>query len=456
MNEARKQLFSCIDYCGDVARGGNYSIHFSPNNIKTVVLSPDGMFVRLHIGVSVPSRSRCKGVNVINSIMHFVPINTVALYDRNKGTGYFETAKERSMLEMLVNPLVCGCVEEIIVIKGVSVPQYSTFMERYGAWEFNYNSLLSKASSNNLLDGIKKRFPRLKYITESSLPFNAFISSIQSLTEQASVIPVMTDLLKEDYVTNIIPVNDDCWMNGSKLQPSVYNLDKELASVFEKIKRGCVKQSGNNSKLKTKSSDLACFYHNMAMDIVKIPARAKSLQPYFLKTTLGSVPKLRLYNTGNFPKHLDKSPFITFLPATGMSDAVSVNINKSMQCIRKLYFEFISLILRMVYHSLTMGDNNSGLSSLYNCEYFFREGEGAPVVIPNELMYLVKDIQEIYPDFIINFSADNLVTSFLELEYFFINFNYSYDEVVMEKFLTGAIQDRLAKGVSGDVRMLLN
>ena len=44
----------------------------------------------------------------------------------------------------------------------------------------------------------------------------------------------------------------------------------------------------------------------------------------------------------------------------------------------------------------------------------------------------------------------------MELEYFFINFNYSYDEVVMEKFLTGAIQDRLAKNVSCDVLTLLN
>lgn len=454
MNKARKQLFSCIDYCGDIARGGNYSNHFSPNNIKTVVVSPDGMFVRLHTGVS--GSSRIRGINVINSIMHFVPINTVALYDRNKGTGYFEPAKERSMLEMLVNPLVCGCIEEIIILKGVSVPQYSVFMERYGAWEFNYNSLLSAINTNNLLEGIKKRFPRLRYITEASLPFNAFISQIQSLTEQASVTPFLTELLKKDYIINITSINEDSWMNGSKLQPSVYVLDRMLTSVFEKTKRNCAKQNGGNSKLKIKSSDLACFYHNMAMDIVKIPARAKSLQPYFLKTTLGSIPKLSLYNTGNFPEHLIKSPFISFIPSAGVSDAITQNIDNSVKYIRALYYEFLNLILRMVYHSLTMADNTSGLSSLYNCEYFFREGEGAPVIIPDKLMHIVKDIQEIYPDFIINFSADSLAHSFMELEYFFINFNYSYDEVVMEKFLTGAIQDRLAKNVSCDVLTLLN
>lgn len=453
MNEARRNVFSCIDYCGDIARGGNYGSHFSPNNIKTVVVSPDGMFVRLHAGVS----SRCKDVNVVNSTMHFVYSNIAALYEHSKKTGgYFVPAKERSMLEMLVNPLVCGCIEEIIVLKKTSIPQFSVFLEKYGAWEFDYNSLLSVSSSSDyLIGGIRKRFPRLRYITEASLSFNAFLSLITGSIKQAGDSLFLTDLLK-GYTTNIISVNED-WVNGSKLQPSVYALDKVLANVFERTKGNCAKQSvDNNPKLKSKSSDLACFYHNMAMDIVKIPTRAKSLQPYFLKTTLGSIPKLSLYNTGNFPEHLIKSPFISFISSAGVSDAVTQNINNSVKYIRALYYEFLNLILRMVYHSLTMADNTSGLSSLYNCEYFFREGEGAPVIIPDKLMHIVKDIQEIYPDFIINFSADSLAHSFMELEYFFINFNYSYDEVVMEKFLTGAIQDRLAKNVGCDVLTLLN
>lgn len=92
-------VLSLIDYCGDIRKGGGmYNPEFSPNNIRRIILSPDGVIVQLHISAGGKPKilkktiSRQKLEEAIYAEEGYTPGIRSVLADR-----------------------ICGSVEEIIV-----------------------------------------------------------------------------------------------------------------------------------------------------------------------------------------------------------------------------------------------------------------------------------------------------------------------------------------------------
>lgn len=427
MNEARKQVFNCIDYCGDIISGAKvYNPSFSPNNIRTVVISLDGIYVRLH---TMP-KSGVKGVSKLSSKSHFVSVNPVGLY--TSGKAGFNPAREKSMLEMLVSPLVCANIEEIIILKAVSTPQYTPFLNQYGAWEFDYNMLVDK-KTGSLQKDVGERFPRLHYITEANIPFKNLLSFITTGKATVESVVFLTDLLKQ-YVINTYTFNEE-WYDGSKLLPNIYPLDRMLPKVFNERKgkmKGMLKEQGFSAK---KVVDQITFYCNMVKEIVTLPKTAKrgtDREVIFEYNGFSNLAEpVSIIDTGFLPANLKSNPAVRVVPKpdnVSASDVLSQNSNAVLMAIQALHDRFVYFILKFVHDALT-SEPTTAMGCLYNCEYFYcGSGSEPSIIIPRvdgvgSLCYSISDLCPIFQ--ICADVSSNYRSSIAEWIYFFVNFNYT-------------------------------
>ena len=445
MNEARKQVFSCIDYCGDIANGAKvYNPSFSPNNIRTVVISPDGMYVRLHVS----PQSGTKVVTKLSGKSHYVQVSPLNLY--MSGKAGFNPAKEKSMLEMLTTPLVCANIEEIIILKAVSAPQYAPFLNQYGAWEFDYNVLVDK-KTGDLLKDVGVRFPRLRYITEVNMPFLTFINSVKGDSVRVDSAEFLTDMLKQ-YVVNTYTFNEE-WYNGSKLLPSVYSLDRLIPKAFDKRKdamKGILKEQGVAAK---KVVDQITFYCNLVKEIVTLPQTAMrgiDGEVIFEYDGLSNLEPVTIADVGDLPNSLKNNPAIKVIPKpdnVSVAEALQRNSQTVLMAIKSLHDRFATFVAKNIYFAL-IDAPTTAMGCLYNCEYFF-EDLGAPVIIPQtaDFLNVCKEIVNMYPDFKLEpVNSVNYRGSISEWLYFFVNFNYT--DMNLDVMGIPAIDQRLNKGVT--------
>lgn len=160
MGAVRQKIEKLFDYCGDNARNAGrevaraYSATFSPNNIRAVVISPNGVLVRYHLPVNGRS----------HAIAQF---NERELYAEECEPKY------KPILRMLAHPLVCASVEEIIVLSSsLSGVVHQSYMN-----EIELRSMIQSygGASSDLKSSISGRFGRLRYYAVLNINFNTFV-----------------------------------------------------------------------------------------------------------------------------------------------------------------------------------------------------------------------------------------------------------------------------------------
>lgn len=233
MNEVRESIQGIFDYCGDIKRNGNsnnyaqYSANFSPNNIRTVVISAEGVLVRLH---KPYTGALPKGVFRISNKVMYIGIIPYKLYKVVDGNTDFGTPTFR----MLAKP-VYACIEEIIILKGVANEAYYQFVGIMESYDLNRSDLLKDYSkSGDQHADIAKRFGRLHKIASVNLNFVSFVNSYKQHRDTIEQSHFLCDSLK-NYILDEETFNEE-WWNSIAVQTSTYPMDSDLKVYFEGIK----------------------------------------------------------------------------------------------------------------------------------------------------------------------------------------------------------------------------
>lgn len=242
MNDIRENIQSLIDYCGDCKRnGGNirsatYSKEYSPNNIKTLVISVEGVLVRLHrpFTGALP-----KGCIRLSSQVYYYMFTPFRLYKEDE-RGKMDLSI--SIFKMLVRPLVCASIEEIVILQGVSNEQYYRYVNIMESFEANYNDLLIGYGGRcgDLSKDLANRFVRLYKIERCSLNFVQFIDMYRRYEAMQS--SYFFDNALESCTISHEVYNEE-WYNGIKLLPQTYFLDNNLKGYFDGIKSKYAKEA---------------------------------------------------------------------------------------------------------------------------------------------------------------------------------------------------------------------
>lgn len=235
MNEIRENIQGLFDYCGDVKKNSNnlrsaqYSLDYSPNNIKTVVISAEGILIRLH--KSYTGRLP-KGVTRLGSKVLYIMYNPLRLYKQDEN-GSIDFGV--SFFKMLVRPLVCASIEEIIILQGVTDNNYRQFVDYINSYEvLKEDLLLGFKKTGNTQSDIAERFGRLYRISTVNLNFISFLNGYRQNKELFEKSNFLCDCMS-NYII-ISDIYNEEWWNGIKVQTSTYALDIELKTYFESIK----------------------------------------------------------------------------------------------------------------------------------------------------------------------------------------------------------------------------
>lgn len=222
MGSLKQKIDSLFDYCGDNAKNAGsagprtYSTGYSPNNIRQVVISPNGVFVSYHIATSGTDGRRFK----------FIEFKENELYLEERDPKY------KSILSRLADPLICSCVEEIVVLsKALTGYPQGNYMS-----EIELSSLISsfKGGGSDLKERISKRYERLRYYTVLDVNFKEFISYYRAMMK--SGYKFMTDMPEFKIRSNITEFAGQDYCKHWNTQTRSYALDTQLQSHFAAIR----------------------------------------------------------------------------------------------------------------------------------------------------------------------------------------------------------------------------
>lgn len=224
-------------YCYEVALEAiQYSSDlkiWSPNNIRRLIISPDGVAVQLHTGKTIIQK----------------PFNVV------KAGACFSDIKYKPMITTLVNR-VCSSVEEVVFCTGskmgLCLPQS----------ELELKSILAstKVSTTEaeLLKNINDRFVRLRGILIFSCTISDFLQVYGNYISDHMF--QLCDIPSVRNEARILDIHTNDWYKGYYLRPRDYLFDKEggalystlhkIEDIIEKNKREKAVSDNKNKLLK--------------------------------------------------------------------------------------------------------------------------------------------------------------------------------------------------------------
>lgn len=209
-------------YCYDIVLGAiqysNDANKWSPNNIRRLILSPDGVAVQLHTGKSFIQKP----------------------FNKEKACRCFSEEGYKPMITTLVNR-ICSSVEEIILCTGSANGLYLPQSE------LELRSVIASNKVNyteeHLLTNIKARFVRLRAIIIANCTIVDVLSKYGNYMSDH-----MFQLADIDEVRNtaqVIDIHTNDWYKGYYFRPKDYPFDKDggiLYSTLHKIEDSIEKQ----------------------------------------------------------------------------------------------------------------------------------------------------------------------------------------------------------------------
>ena len=214
------KILPLIDYCGDIAKGGNaenkiYNQSFSPNNIRRLIISPDGVMVYYHI----PTKH--------NSVLKQVPLPEQMVAHCQ----YLEDYKP--MTAILYAERICASIEEVIVI-----PRSNTGGTYLTSKEIDFSSLLVRYNgTGSLEENIKSRYKRLyAYTIYENGTYSDFIANMRKVKDSPTTLISTLDFMQGSRVQYI---HKDDWYLGYGSAAKYYELDAvngKLNTHFNAVK----------------------------------------------------------------------------------------------------------------------------------------------------------------------------------------------------------------------------
>lgn len=193
---------------------------FSPNNIKTVIIGPDGVIVGYHI----------------NKIMAFKPYTVQQLMQ------YHSDTKAKPLLRALHDGIQFPSVEEVIILM-------PTNQNVFRPQDFSPASLVRNSSFT--LEGLRQDYKRLRYFTVVPIPsINVMSGLYQALQAQKLDKPGLapksiTDFIREfglqPHITEVHTSKEYFLDNGISIKsretyPEMDGAQGELNLYFQKVK----------------------------------------------------------------------------------------------------------------------------------------------------------------------------------------------------------------------------
>lgn len=227
MGKVRQKIESLFDYRGDIAKNADgaaprtYSMDYSPNNIRRVVVSPNGVLIVYHRAVA-GTQNRSFGVTEFQDR---------DLYVEEQAKNY------KPILRLLADPLVCSTVEEIVVLSnslsGQVHPNYLS--------ETRLEAMVSsfKGAGSDLKTRISNRFGRLRYYSVININFKEFYNYFRSAVQSREISKYyffsdMPVLKARAQVTEL--AGEDYWKSYD-VRPAIYAFDAKLKEYFDGIKQ---------------------------------------------------------------------------------------------------------------------------------------------------------------------------------------------------------------------------
>lgn len=233
METVRESVFKLLDYRGDIQKNietgtTHYSADFSPNNIRRVVISSDGVLVQYHKGI----KGTCEAWGS-NTYVKYITFRPGALLHEQLNPKY------KPLLSLFAEKNIYASVEEIILLSQ-PINEMSGDINRENDVSYmvsGYNG------TGNLQDKVKNRFKRLRYYTVYNMTFPMFVSGMISYRKAENNLlakPYLSDCDElKSYVMNKIELNDEETARTSICtQTGAYAFDSTLRAYFEGVRDG--------------------------------------------------------------------------------------------------------------------------------------------------------------------------------------------------------------------------
>lgn len=216
-----EKILSLIDYCGDIARNsadGNtgYDQYFSPNNIRRLIISPDGAMVYYHI--STPK----------NQLRKYIQFNS-------KMVGAIQYREDYvPMTNVLTADRVCASIEEVII-----VPNSDDGSVSLTSRELDFTSMIKGYNSSkggDIEELIKSRYKRLYSFVIYTGNMREFTAQLSSIKDNSYVLLSNMEFMQNSQIHHF---HKDDWYVGYGSTANFYSLDASgspLNSHFIKVK----------------------------------------------------------------------------------------------------------------------------------------------------------------------------------------------------------------------------
>lgn len=253
MGAVNESVFKLLDYRGDIAENKEYAKDFSPNNIKRVVISADGVLVQLHKKVSN------YGYSIGNVCYNYVSFKPDTLRREQIEPKY------KPILSLFASKNIFSAVEEIILL---SNPVNA------GSGNINYENNVSYMvagynGQGDLQDKVKGRFRRLRYYTVMNTDWANFMLMLQRTRGQCLNVDYLSDSqLFAPIVSNKIELNTEETARTAITVNSTYAFDSQLRAYFEGIKDGYL-ENKKKEKIDTFKKERSSSKLKEANDYIK-------------------------------------------------------------------------------------------------------------------------------------------------------------------------------------------
>lgn len=208
---AYEKVLSLIDYNGDIKRKkksgvSSYSATFSPNNIRTLIISPDGAIVRYFLSTGKGKVAKVK-------------FDSVMLQKAQSFEDY------KPMITALYDDRVCASIEEIIL-----VTTSANGTVKLSSQETNIGMLVKgfrgQTSSSDVKTSIMERYKRLYAVSIFNGTMQSFLQGFSS--EPSVSLP--TNLISDQgFMDSAIKTyfHKEDWYRGYGFSANFYDFDRK-------------------------------------------------------------------------------------------------------------------------------------------------------------------------------------------------------------------------------------
>lgn len=324
-----RQVLALIDYCGDIRKGKTeYSIRYSPNNIRRLILSPDGAYVMYHINTGV-------GFTKTVSFNPNLVMECIAQQDYTP------------MLYVLSADRVCASVEEVVICTG------SKSGARLDSRELNFTGLIKsyKGAGKDIKDTIMQRYKRLHAFIQYNGDIGTFLNNTSSAKGALSLLSD-TDFVKGNCSIELF--NGTNWYKQYGYSAKFYALDRQgspLNNHFLKVIEDYEKREKDKAKDNFKKERLKGVYDEFDKEYKKLEGilscYVKLIKQYDKPSIYGiEIPKISKIKLYKLDDYTYKSVFIDTIDEDSKTeDKLDYNIKMCRNMSQLIYTKVLEALI---------------------------------------------------------------------------------------------------------------